>query len=126
MDNVELTPLFLCSTNNLHVFGACCYLSPRKLYSYIKIKHVFKQVQRLATYLNVLYVCICIRNLGAQSFIPINKKARTSFREMRLSLHLQNRRVLKPEYSLNEVRRAKRDASTSAPLIITLSLIIVV
>lgn len=53
-----------------------------------------------------------LRKLGAQSFIPRNKKARTSFREMRLSLHLQNLRVLKPGNSLNEVRRAKRDASS--------------
>lgn len=56
----------------------------------------------------------------------INKKARTSFREMRLSLHLQEIQVLKPEYLLNEVRRAKRDATQMCPLIITLSLIIVV
>ena len=81
-------------------------------YTYIKIKHVLKQVQLYATYLNVLYVCICMRNIGAQSYYSINKKARTSFREMRLSLHLQNLRVLKPGNSLNEVRRAKRDASS--------------
>ena len=51
-------------------------------------------------------------NIGAQPYYSINKKARTSFREMRLSLHLQNLRVLKPGNSLNEVRRAKRDASS--------------
>ena len=54
-------------------------------------------------------------NIGAQPYNSINKKARTSFREMRLSLHLQNLRVLKPENSLNEVRRAKRDASIYYP-----------
>ena len=34
-----------------------------------------------------MFVYVC-RNLGAQPFIPLYKKARTSFREMRLSLHL--------------------------------------
>lgn len=40
-----------------------------------------------------------------------NKKARTSFEEMRMSLHLQVAQVLKPVLLLNEVRRAKRDAT---------------
>ena len=40
-----------------------------------------------------------------------NKKARTSFEEMRMSLHLQEAQVLKPVFLLNEVRRAKRDAT---------------